>query len=664
MKIEKVLVQNYKSIVDSGEVDIESRLTVLIGKNEQGKSNFLKALKSFNTDYKYLPNDLPNHLRPSLEVMTKEEVPIVTLWLRFDSDDPKQLEGIIEDHKRIKYLKVGKYYGNNYKYTTINNDNKESVVQFTPPDITQQIEKLKAITNELKNKLEAHAQRQPEFGNNKEKFEQLVENFINANFSDTTQIDNLVKTFCTGIRGVPAQDQPIQNDISATTKALEEILQKINQILLTDGTKYLSKLLPRFIYHSAALDKIPNEVDVMKFISEPEKTSMGMLNLCRATGLSMQKIQELTQIVDASNREVYEDHYKGLISSSLNEFWTQEQYEVHFRIEKDKLSVSISDDTYSPRIPPSERSDGFQWLLSFISTIQNEYVSSFTKVILLDNPALELHVDGQRDIKSFLEEKVTSNAQVIYVTHSPAMVDPFKPEQIRTVELISNNKGTKVSSRIIKNGGHIDILEPLRSAIGSSIGYSLIVDNYNILVEGSADKFLLEGILYKFCSEIKNNFIVNGSLSESKECLLARLYKGIKLPFVAVLDSDSGGREIAKRLRSYGIEENNIIEIGKLFPNMKDEFTLADLVSPEMYRRAVGIAYSKKKIEEPKEHGSKIEKAYEDEFKEKYNIGFCKTRVSQSLKKMLIDNKRIDKVTKDNLSKLASEIYKKLIGIC
>lgn len=664
MKIEKVLVQNYKSIVNSEEVDIESRLTVLIGKNEQGKSNFLKALRSFNMDYKYLPKDLPNHLLPSLEVKPKEEVPIVTLWLRFNSDDLEQLGGIIEDFKKIKYLKVVKYYGNNYKYTTIDNNNKESVVQFTPPDITQQIDKLKTTTTELKTKLEAHVQRYPEFGNSKEKFEQLVNNFIDANFSDTTQIDNLVKTFCTGIRGVPAQDQPIQNDIAATTKILEEILQEINQILSIGETKELSKLLPRFIYHSTTLNKIPNEVDVMKFISEPEKTSKGMSNLCRAAGLSMQKIQELIQTADTSYRESYEDYYKGLISGSLNEFWTQEQYEVHFRIEKDKLSVSISDGTYSPRIPPSDRSDGFQWLLSFISTIQNECASSSTAVVLLDNPALELHVDGQRDIKSFLEEKITSNAQVIYVTHSPAMVDPFKMEQIRTVELISNNEGTKVSSRIIKDSGHIDILEPLRSAIGSSIGYSLIIDNYNILVEGSADKFLLEGILYRFCPGIKNNFIVNGSLAESKECLLARFYKGIHLPFVAVLDSDSGGREIAKRLRSYGIEEKNIIEMSKLFPDMKGEFTLADLVSPEMYYEAVKMAYPKKIIEEPKERGSKIEKTYEDKFKEKYNIGFCKKRVSQSLKKMLIENKRIDKVTKDNLLKLTSEIYKKLTGIC
>ena len=68
-------VQHYRSIVDSGDVDVQETTTVLIGKQEQGKSNFLKALASYNQDYSYTPNDLPSHLRPSLEQRNPAEVP-------------------------------------------------------------------------------------------------------------------------------------------------------------------------------------------------------------------------------------------------------------------------------------------------------------------------------------------------------------------------------------------------------------------------------------------------------------------------------------------------------------------------------------------------------------------------------------------------------------
>ncbi|HXM99656.1 MAG TPA: AAA family ATPase [Candidatus Dormibacteraeota bacterium] len=67
MKLKSVHVQNYRSVVDSDIVEISDRVTVIIGKNEQGKTTFLKALTSFNTRNKYTPNDLPNHMRAVLE---------------------------------------------------------------------------------------------------------------------------------------------------------------------------------------------------------------------------------------------------------------------------------------------------------------------------------------------------------------------------------------------------------------------------------------------------------------------------------------------------------------------------------------------------------------------------------------------------------------------
>ena len=67
MKLERVRVRNYRSIVDSGIVDIEERVTVLIGKNEQGKTSFQKGLTSINDGVNYNPKDLPNHLRAGLE---------------------------------------------------------------------------------------------------------------------------------------------------------------------------------------------------------------------------------------------------------------------------------------------------------------------------------------------------------------------------------------------------------------------------------------------------------------------------------------------------------------------------------------------------------------------------------------------------------------------
>ena len=48
MRLVKVKVENYRSIEDSGWVDIEPNITAFVGKNESGKTAFLQALFKLN----------------------------------------------------------------------------------------------------------------------------------------------------------------------------------------------------------------------------------------------------------------------------------------------------------------------------------------------------------------------------------------------------------------------------------------------------------------------------------------------------------------------------------------------------------------------------------------------------------------------------------------
>src|SRR5208282_3599425 len=287
-------------------------------------------------------------------------------------------------------------------------------------------------------------------------------------------------------------------------------------------------------------------------------------NLCVVAGLSAQKIKELAGQTDTSARQPYEDFYTNTISGGINEYWTQEKYHVHFRIESEKLSVSISDDTYAPRIPPRDRSDGFQWYLSFYSAVQSEVSSAHSVILLLDNPALELHFDGQRDIKRFLEEKMPVTTQVIFVTHSPAMIDPYNLEEVRKVELQPNLQGTKVSQLTLSAADGSDLLEPVRSAVGTNLVSSLVFNDFNILVEGAADKPILEGAFSLDLGDNAKRYLVNGSVAESKDGFIVRFYQRSGLPYVVYLDADSSGRDLAALLMMWGIPEKRIIKLEKI----------------------------------------------------------------------------------------------------
>jgi len=468
-----------------------------------------------------------------------------------------------------------------------------------------------------------------------------------------------VNTLSTALTAVPGQDQPIQDDIATFANEIRTTIGTLKPIFAQNLLAKFLEFIPRFVYHSTGLEKIPNDVNIADFIKDPDKTSKGMANLCRAAGLSVPSIAELANTTDTNRRHVSEDQYTKNISGGINEYWTQEKYIVEFQCERDKLTVAIRDETYTWRIAPLERSDGFQWYLSFYSAVLSTVSGPKPTVLLLDNPGLELHADGQRDIKNFLEVKLPWNTQIIYVTHSPAMIDAYQLEQVREVELLGKEQGTKVRKLRIKSGSESDLLEPVRSAIGASLVTSLMFNEFNILVEGAADKPILEGAFAATQKEAAKRIVVNGSIAESKEWL-PLIYERAKLPYVIYLDADNSGRNLAKLLADAGVPKENIILLNEVIQHDGD-FELEDIFSDNFYHQAVSETYPEQQISQPPAGAGKRTKRYESLFEEQLGFDFTKRRVAVTIKKLLVENKGDEESTKA-VTELTEKLLKALRG--
>ena len=111
MELKSFRVRNFRSINDSGEVEV-SRITALLGRNESGKSNVLRALHSLNPadGFKALSpiKDFPRHRKLA---ECSDSTPVVDSNWQLTAFEQKQIAEIWPAAQGVSEVTVGRSYG-------------------------------------------------------------------------------------------------------------------------------------------------------------------------------------------------------------------------------------------------------------------------------------------------------------------------------------------------------------------------------------------------------------------------------------------------------------------------------------------------------------------------------------------------------------------------
>ena len=125
----------------------------------------------------------------------------------------------------------------------------------------------------------------------------------------------------------------------------------------------------------------------------------------------------------------------------MNPAWKGDPIHVELRLNPNNvMSVVISDvhrdGTVTNTGLLNRRAEGFKWTFSFIVNFAAETQRAELKeaILLLDEPARNLHPTQQRGISDLLKSLAGSN-QVLYATHSPYMIFDYAPGNLLVVEL-------------------------------------------------------------------------------------------------------------------------------------------------------------------------------------------------------------------------------------
>ena len=151
MKLESFRVRNYRSINDSGEISA-SRITALLGRNESGKSNLLRALHSLNPIEGFAAlkpiKDFPRHRR--LEECTDETPVLSTTWV-LDDDEKEALLEVLPRATEVKKVTIGRNYQGKTRHVAFPD---LKAITFDEVDVKSKVKKVSAAMRAVAQKQE------------------------------------------------------------------------------------------------------------------------------------------------------------------------------------------------------------------------------------------------------------------------------------------------------------------------------------------------------------------------------------------------------------------------------------------------------------------------------------------------------------------------------
>ncbi|WP_322924066.1 AAA family ATPase [Paenibacillus campi] len=470
MKLIGAHVTAFKSIDDSGFVDIDSSVTIFVGQNESGKTAFLQALHKAASVEKHITYDkTEDYPRKNLTKYEKEhdDCPAIACILEYQLEN-LEIKRINEDLEfelleELTFKKSYKYDGSSTIVLNINQKDYVSALIQKP-----------SLTLNTKNKL-----------------------------AECTSIESLLNIL---------EDVDLNKEETEFLEQLKSKFLKKNSWGLLNyyiWREHISDHIPKFLYfddYRLLAGKI--NLNELKRKFDASQTDSSILKDEDKTALSLLRIAQvnLDDLVSSSGYENVKAKLEAIsnsITDKVFEYWKQNQeLEVEFDIRSDpkdeapyntgnNLYVRIRNRKHRVTVPFNQRSKGFIWFFSFIiwfDSIKEQLGTSSDIILLLDEPGLSLHALAQADFLSYIGELANTH-QIIYTTHSPFMVPSHQLNQVRMVE-DKVREGTKITSNI--SNSDPKTIFPLQAALGYTIAQNLFISQKNLLVEGPADLIYLK----------------------------------------------------------------------------------------------------------------------------------------------------------------------------
>ncbi|HVB57804.1 MAG TPA: AAA family ATPase [Candidatus Acidoferrales bacterium] len=562
MRLKKAHVTKYRSVRDSEWFEVEHKKTIFVGPNEAGKTALLQALQQIGPPDGVRKLDaLRDYPRSEYNDITTgnvrpQDVTVAEAHFSLEDDDKAAIPAEFREATYVRGRKLDNSPWHN--------------LEGGPPSTTYgSIKKdLARLAAHADSNLKAPAEGQPAPVSPSTELNTITQGWLDAKVIKgdvATKVEAWLKKV---LALVDEKNQDEENRHERLSYAIQ--LDAKRDLAL----KTLDPRTPVFVLFSnyfrvrpiIHLEHLAHRIETN--VLDDKWYDYGNECLLRLLGFSARELSNLGKAPepargDAAAFQKYRDQLDQRsyqlnaasvrLTEAINRVWVPDAG----RDEADRLRIVadgqylkvVVEDELGVEIELDQRSEGYQWLVSFFVVFFAESAGKHKNaILLLDEPGLSLHGLKQREFRQTISLLAETN-QTLYTTHSPFLVGPSELDLVRVVEMSDRTVGTKVHTTITASDPAA--LLPLQEALGYDLAQSLFAQQQNLVLEGLTDYWYIDAVAQLLRDagivDLRENIALQPAGDAGKVVYYATILHAQKLKVAALLDSDAAGDQAANQ---------------------------------------------------------------------------------------------------------------------
>lgn len=533
MQIREIHVSNYCSFGNEAWITFHSNIMALIGRNGVGKTNALDAISRM----KFFCDEVERVIPARAVNQNTDESPVLKIFAALDEQDIAELGPEIvgeEESRDVGYMFT-------YDKSTRRTQLSFSGLFFS---VMQDIKELANLRDELKGLGDFLGEKRIL---NDEHYQRLVWALKEYGRFYIPNISELVSWALQYL--IRHIEDPRKSKFKLILETLRDALEK----------RYAAfrKVSPQIhLFEDAAEFPDAYNIEEVKAwdhrISRDKKGALERF-LC-AVGSSREELIMAFREKNESVRNNIQDRIAKETRRLVREF--NESYlkgaaeiELNVKFDGSYLRFTICNADTTGSVLWSEASSGVRWYLSAFFELKRA-LHSRNSIILIDEPAIHLHIMAQKEVLKLLQKLAQGSKYVLYTTHSPYLIDKNRLGDVKAIVRQANTSIIENLTAIEDCSSRMEVLTPVCHALGYDMSMSLTpqTSRMNLVVEGISDAYYVNAMLtFLKVPDEDRPFVIPCQGAPSVPNVLSILM-GWGLPFSVLLDYDEEGLKTSRKI--------------------------------------------------------------------------------------------------------------------